>query len=224
MRFYEINPTVIDWAAGPDAHFSYTRDTKGRVETVLGDARMSLEQELRERGGTDGQAGFDLILLDAFSSDAVPVHLLTVEAFELYRAHLRDQESAILVNISNRFLDFEPLIDGIAERFGMRATLFVDVGNPPVPTGSLWVLLADPESQLAGVVPPIQTYQAEDEAPAPTLLWNRLPQRHLPPAALEIDTEARRPDRSPRRAARNPPRVNPVATDSRGMTPDFSLR
>jgi len=138
------------------------------VETVLGDARMSLEQELREH---DDQAGYDLILLDAFSSDAVPGHLLTVEAFELYRAHLRDNESAILVNISNRFLDFEPLMDGVAEHFGMQATLFIDVGNPPVPTGSLWVLLAEPGSQLAGLVPPIQTYRPEGEAPAPTLLW-----------------------------------------------------
>ena len=170
MRFYEINPTVIDWAAGPDAYFSYTRDTKGQVETILGDARMSLEQELRARPPGEA-AGYDLILLDAFSSDAVPVHLLTVEAFELYRTHLRDRESAILVNISNRFLDFEPLMEGVAGHFGWHATLFIDVGNPPVPTGSLWVLLAEPDSELAGLIPPIQTYRPEGETPAATLLW-----------------------------------------------------
>jgi spermidine synthase len=165
MRFYEINPVVVDWAAGPQAYFSYTRDSRGTVETVLGDARLSLEQEWAETGSQ----GYDLILLDAFSSDAVPVHLLTVEAFELYQSHLRDGESAILANISNRFLDFEPLMNGVARRYGWKATLFIDIGNPPVPTGSLWVLLSQAGSELAELVPPIQPQPQAGEVP--TLLW-----------------------------------------------------
>ena len=158
MRFYEINPTVIDWAAGDDAYFTYISDSKGATDSVLGDARLSLEQELAEDGGMK----FDLILLDAFSSDAVPVHLLTLEAFEVYRQHLRDEESAIVVNISNRFIDFEPLLDGVADHFGWKATLFVDLGNQPVPTGSLWIVLAPPGSQLGALTPPVQTTKAEE--------------------------------------------------------------
>jgi spermidine synthase len=137
FRFYEINPLVIAYAAGPKPYFTYLQDTPAKVETVLGDARLALERELETAGGQQ----FDILLLDAFSSDSVPVHLLTVEAFRCYRRHLRDSDSLIAVNISNRFIDFRPLLFSVADHFGLQARVFYNHGNPPVPTASLWVLL-----------------------------------------------------------------------------------
>ena len=138
IRFYEINPAVVKYAAGPSAYFSYIRDCPGKVNVVLGDARLMLTRELAQTG----PQGFDVLLLDAFSSDAVPAHLLTVEAFDLYLRHLRDDHSIIAVNISNRFLDLRPLVFSLASHFHLYAGLFITRGAPPVPTPSMWVLLS----------------------------------------------------------------------------------
>jgi hypothetical protein len=137
MRFYEINPLVIEYAAGPRPWFTYIRDAAGTIETVLGDARLSMEREWREAGSRQ----YDVLILDAFSSDSVPVHLLTVEAFDLYLRHLRDADSLLAVNISNRFLDFRPLLFSLARHFNLEVRVFLNPGNPPVPTANLWALL-----------------------------------------------------------------------------------
>jgi hypothetical protein len=145
IRFYEINPAVIACAGPPApgdapptaAYFTYLADCPGTVQVVPGDARLSLEQELR----ASGSQRYDVLVLDAFSSDSVPVHLLTLEAFETYRAHLRDRDSIIAVNVSNRFLDLRPLIFSTAARIGMHAALFRNSGDPPHPAKSVWVLL-----------------------------------------------------------------------------------
>lgn len=110
FRFYEINPDVIRLAQGSGAYFTFLRDSPGAVEVVLGDARLSLEREAAR-----GEAQkFDVLVLDAFSGDAVPVHLLTREAFMLYRKHLRSEDSIIAVHITNRNLDLAPVVAGIA--------------------------------------------------------------------------------------------------------------
>jgi hypothetical protein len=137
MRFYEVNPLVIEYAAGPDAFFSYIKDSRGTVETVTGDARLALERELRDTG----PQLYDILILDAFSSDSVPVHLLTVEAFALYLRHLRDADSLLAVNISNRYLDFRPLIRNIARHFQLHARLYFHPGRAPIPTPNLWMML-----------------------------------------------------------------------------------
>jgi len=110
FRFYEINPSVIRFAQGKTAYFTYLRDSQGKVEVVLGDARLSLEQEAA-RGRLQQ---FDVLVLDAFSGDAIPVHLLTREAFSLYRQHLRSPDAIIAVHITNRDLDLSPVLSGIA--------------------------------------------------------------------------------------------------------------
>lgn len=137
MRFYEINPLVIAWAAGPHPWFSYIQDSAGKTETVTGDARLAMEREWLAGGSQQ----YDLLVLDAFSSDAVPVHLLTVEAFELYLKHLRDADSLLAINISNRFVDFRPLLRTLAAHYHLEAQLFYHPGSPPVPTPNLWMLL-----------------------------------------------------------------------------------
>ena len=98
--FYEIDPAVVR-VARDSGHFHYLQSPPGRVDIVLGDARRKLAAE------PDGT--FDLIVLDAFSSDAIPVHLLTVEAFALYARKLTPT-GVLLVHLSNRYLDLPPLV------------------------------------------------------------------------------------------------------------------
>ncbi|WP_426755080.1 spermidine synthase [Myxococcus sp. Y35] len=120
-RFYEIDPAVIALARGEGGYFSYLRDTPAKVELVEGDARISLERELE----ATGPQGFDVLALDTFSSDAVPVHLLTQEAVALYRAHLAPH-GVLAMHISNVHLDLVPLTLAHARALGLHAALVVN--------------------------------------------------------------------------------------------------
>jgi hypothetical protein len=110
-RIYEINRDVKKVAT---SWFSYLNKCAGRTEVVLGDARLSMEQEPPQQ--------FDLLALDAFSSDAIPVHLLTKEAFELYGRHLKTN-GIIVVHISNHYLDLEPVVINLARQFNYHLAL-----------------------------------------------------------------------------------------------------
>jgi len=105
LRFYEINPQVEQVAA---AWFTYLTNCPATVEIATGDARLSLEHEPPQN--------FDLLVLDAFNSDAVPVHLLTREAFAVYRRHLRPG-GVIAINISNHHLNLKPVVANLARHF-----------------------------------------------------------------------------------------------------------
>lgn len=131
MRFYEINPLVISLARGEGGFFSILADSEASVDVVAGDARVSLEQE--------PPRGFDLLAVDVFTGDSIPPHLLTWEAFELYRKHLA-AEGVIAVHITNRYLDLEPVLASHAERLGwsMRVVRSVDKEGAP----SVWGVLA----------------------------------------------------------------------------------
>ncbi|MCC7086849.1 MAG: fused MFS/spermidine synthase [Pirellulales bacterium] len=107
FRFYEIN---ADMKRVAKKYFTYLSDCRGEVEIVIGDGRLSLERESPQH--------YDLIVLDAFSGDAVPTHLLTREAFEIYLRHLR-ADGAIAANISNRYLNLEPILAGVGREFGL---------------------------------------------------------------------------------------------------------
>ena len=138
LRFYEINPLVVDYAFGPQAWFSYLNKCRATVEIVPGDARLSMEEELdRAEPGT-----FDLLVLDAFSSDSVPLHLLTREAFGIYRDHLRDEGSIIAVNITNKILDLRDPVLSMAREMGMEAVVIRSSGDFPIPAQSTWILMS----------------------------------------------------------------------------------
>lgn len=107
FRVYEINPAVERLAR---THFTYLERSAATVEVVLGDARLSLEDELARAEPQE----FDVLALDAFSSDAIPVHLLTREAFEVYLGHLAEG-GVIAVHVSNRYLDLRPVVQRLAE-------------------------------------------------------------------------------------------------------------
>jgi len=116
-RFYEIDPNVIRLAR---EHFTFLKDCQGQVDLVLGDARLSLEREAPQN--------FDVLVLDAFSSDAIPVHLLTREAWDIYLRHLRP-DGILAVHVSNKFFDLKPVIDRLAEHSGLPAVKIASAGN-----------------------------------------------------------------------------------------------
>jgi spermidine synthase len=142
-RFYEINPTVVDIAEGQGGRFSFLKDCRGEVTVVTDDARLALERELAE-----GQPrNFDVLVLDAFSSDSIPIHLITKEAIAIYLQHLAPT-GILAAHISNRHLDLRPVLWQIAREFNL-SMLVID--RPAVPGddgfSSRWVLLArDPAS------------------------------------------------------------------------------
>jgi len=136
-RFYEINPDMIDLAMGKHELFSYLNDSKGRIEIVPGDARISLEREIN-----NGQIqNFDILAVDAFSGDSIPVHLLTREAFKIYLQHLKPG-GVLAFHISNRYLDLEALVAALGERYGLEQALIASPGNNAGSYAAVWVLLS----------------------------------------------------------------------------------
>ena len=129
-RFYEINTAVLQLAS---TRFTYLADSRAKCEVVMGDARLSMEREQPQ--------GYDVIVLDAFSSDAIPVHLLTEQAFEIYEKHLKPT-GVLAVHISNRYLDLEPVVLGEADALGLGASVVTTDDNDEVGIlGSTWVLV-----------------------------------------------------------------------------------
>jgi len=142
-RFYEINPLVIELAEGQGGYFSYLFDSQAQVEIVQGDARLSLENEL----ASGGSQNYDVLLLDVFSSDSIPVHLLDAESFDLYLQHL-SLDGLLAVHISNRHLDLVPVVWTLAEYFGLNRIVIEDPGMGVEIFPSVWVLLARDPSLL----------------------------------------------------------------------------
>jgi len=136
-RFYEINPAIINLAQGEGGYFSYLTDSQAHIEVVQGDARISLEKEL----AAGDKQNYDILVLDTFSSDSIPVHLIDLQAFELYLRHL--QEDGILaVHISNSHLDLVPVVWKLADHFNMTRVLIDDPGRDIAAIHSIWMLLS----------------------------------------------------------------------------------
>ena len=154
VRFYEIDPQVVNIAR---TRFHYLGESRAQVEIALGDARLSLEREPAQR--------FDVLAIDAFSGDAIPTHLLSAEAMDVYVRHLQP-DGAILFHVTNRYLALAPVVARLAASRGLRAGL---IGHEPggdeeeryYTSSSDWVvvtrnaaLLADPD--VAAVVKPVE--------------------------------------------------------------------
>ncbi len=135
VRFYEINPEVLRIAR---EYFSYLADSRAQVDIVLGDARLSMEREL----GAGRPQHFDVLALDAFNSDSIPVHLLTREAFAIYLREIKP-DGIVAVHISNKTLDLKPVVQAAAAHFGLAAA-WIDVTETadPMHYMSSWVLLS----------------------------------------------------------------------------------
>ena len=133
VRFYEIDPDMVALSTGPAPIFTYLRDCPGSVEIALGDARVNLEREAPQQ--------FDVLALDAFSSDSIPAHLLTVEAVQLYLRHLRGPESILAIHISNRYLDLDPVVRAIADHLKLTVIRIDDPENNEMVYASDWMLI-----------------------------------------------------------------------------------
>jgi hypothetical protein len=136
FTFYEIDDQVIGLAR---KYFTFLQDSAATVSIVIGDARINLAQELEAHGSRQ----FDVLVLDAFASDSVPVHLLTREAFELYWAHLKP-DGILAIHVSSRHLDLSSVVRGL----GAERKLSVipihndDAWEPGGISASDWILLA----------------------------------------------------------------------------------
>ncbi len=119
LTFYEIDPAVIHLAEDP-AVFSFLADSPGAVRVVAGDGRLSI--------AAAGAGVHDLIVVDAFSSDAIPVHLLTREAVAIYRRALTDG-GAIAFHVSNKFFDLLPVVARLAGDAGLVSLSRVGIGS-----------------------------------------------------------------------------------------------
>lgn len=134
-RFYDINPLVIGIAR---SEFRFLPECKAQTDVVLGDARLSLEREAPQN--------YDVLAVDAFSSDAIPVHLLTREAFQLYFRHLAPG-GVLAVHISNKHLDLAPVVDGLARALGKHAVVVDnDDDDDKGVFSSTWVLVSGRQS------------------------------------------------------------------------------
>jgi len=109
FTFYELDPAVARIASNP-RWFTYLRDSRAAVKIVVGDGRLRL--------ASAPSRAYDLLVLDAFSSDSVPVHLLTREAVELYLSKLRP-DGLVAFHVTNRYLDLEPVVAGVARSLGL---------------------------------------------------------------------------------------------------------
>ncbi|MGI9516487.1 MAG: fused MFS/spermidine synthase [Pirellulaceae bacterium] len=136
VRFYEINPAVEDVAR---EYFSYLEHCASEPEIVMGDARLQLERELREQ---EEPRKFDILVADAFSSDSIPMHLLTLEAMQIYKARLTE-DGILCVHTSNRFLRLENIVKVLAEELGMQAVRIDDSPEDYLFNNSTWVLVTN---------------------------------------------------------------------------------
>lgn len=160
FRFYEINPHSVEIA---QRDFSYLRQSQAQQHIVLGDARQMLQSEWDH-----GQAGgFDVLVVDAFSSDSIPVHLITQEALALYRRHLKPG-GIIAFHVSNLFLRLEPVVQGLAQDAGLQAVQIAS-GDKFPEQASIWVLVTDDQAFLSN---PAVRKRASAITPIPGLrLW-----------------------------------------------------
>lgn len=165
-RFYEINPAAIRLAEGEGGFFTFLPDAKGTMEIVPGDARISLERELE--AGKNQQ--FDVLVLDTFSSDSIPVHLVTKEAFAIYLQHLKPG-GIIAAHISNRHIDLQPVFWQIAREYQfnlLKVERYDNLDEDEFP--SLWILLArDPA--IFNTLPLESRAQTFEGYSTPVRLW-----------------------------------------------------
>ena len=142
VRFYELDPDVLALAKN---QFSYLNSSPAAIEFVIGDARLSMERELL----SSSLQNYDVLAIDAFSSDSIPVHLITSEATALFFKHLKP-DGILAFHISNRFLDLKPVLANIAQANGFEARLVTDSpGDDSLASITDWVLLARSSTAFA---------------------------------------------------------------------------
>ncbi|MEM8955740.1 MAG: fused MFS/spermidine synthase [Verrucomicrobiota bacterium] len=163
IRFYEIDPQVEVYAR---EYFSYLEDCPAEVDVVLGDARMSLAIE-----EAAGEPRYDVLVMDAFTGDAIPVHLLTREAVALYWERL-EEDGILAFNFTNEYVDILPVIEGLAAEFGKQVVV---VNNSAVDSWRIyqanWALMTSNEAFLQAQAGVDFDPNAEIIAPEGSIVW-----------------------------------------------------
>ena len=184
--FYEINPTVIDISTS-GKWFTYIADCKKRgahCDIKLGDARLTLQHEVEQKD----QLPYHVLVLDAFSGDAVPTHLLTAEAMDIYLPRIATEanmgvDGALLIHVSNRYLDLDRVARGAAEHIGFEALEIRSQGNDAKSINSAdWVVLTKNKDLIAKLRPFAAKRSPDDKPPRPL---DRRPQQPLRNPPLE---------------------------------------
>jgi hypothetical protein len=172
FTIYEINPLVEQLSATDNGFFQYIPDARKlgcKVEIVLGDARVQLQREAK----ADNKRNFDVLVVDAFSGDSIPTHLLTREAMDAYLQHMRSDQSIIAIHISNRYLNLRPVCRGLAEYAKLDGTVVVK-GKDDGQGGatSTWVLLTNDRDFLDKTIPQSQmAYGPIKHKDIASILW-----------------------------------------------------
>ena len=130
FRFYDINPDVIEVA---QSHFTFLSRSDAKIELVQGDARLAMEREAPQE--------YDVIVIDAFSSDSIPVHLATTQAMAVYLRHLKP-DGVIAFHISNKFLNLGPLMKLLAKDKGLHGVLVTEQSEGRDNYSPEWFLMA----------------------------------------------------------------------------------
>jgi len=161
IRFFEINPLAVLFAR---KYFFYLADSRAAIDVVIGDARLSIESELRDGSGVHA---YDVLAIDAFSGDAIPVHLLTREAFARYREALA-ADGVLAVHVSNQYLDLRPVVRGLGKELGQRVLEIesqddLDLGLD----GATWMLVSANAAFLDAAAP----FAQPEPAGAPSVVW-----------------------------------------------------
>jgi hypothetical protein len=161
VHFFEINPAAVTFAR---EYFTFLSGSKAAIEITLGDARLSLERELRDPAK---RHTYDVLAIDAFSGDAIPVHLLTREAFALYRDALRE-DGVLAVHVSNHYLDLPPIVRGLAAEQGRQPVMIETTDDESrALDSSTWMLVTSNAALLEHADP----FLTRPEAAERTLVW-----------------------------------------------------
>lgn len=139
ISFYELNPAVYDMAS---KYFTYLDNAKGEIEVIINDGRIALENRIE-----NDDLLFDALIIDAFSSDVIPAHLLTQEAFELYWKNVK-KNGLLILHISNNHIDLMPILQAHSQQFETGLIKLKTVGQKRVSFGSDWVVLTSDLSFL----------------------------------------------------------------------------
>lgn len=185
FEFYEINPAVVKIA---NSEFTFLHDCPGKANVQLGDARLTLEGQPSQE--------FDVLAVDAFSGDAIPIHLITREAFIEYFRHLK-RDGILAIHVSNKYLDLVPVVARIADDLHKTAIAVYDTGDGSYPSDSDWVLVATKPEIFDAAIFQADTVEGIDVNPR-IALWtddfsNVLQIMNLGQLKDEDDTEEEEP-------------------------------
>jgi uncharacterized membrane protein YdcZ (DUF606 family) len=159
FRFYEIDPQVVAFSVSRPPVFTFVKDSPATIDIVMGDARLSLEEEAAQ----GHLQKFDALILDAFSSDSVPVHLLTREAMALYLQHLSGPDAVMAFHLTNRSLDLRPVVAGLSREYKLATTEVLQ------PSSSDWILVSANPQMLS--LPAIQEHSRPAQLKKTVPLW-----------------------------------------------------